>query len=169
MTAISVSMYNSPIGMTSITLHTRTKFMKCCAAEQTERCRWQHALLGSALSHTTLQCGTAVAITIVAAHRAPPIAACDPQPTTIQCCSSAPREPMPAAGRSTPSGSDAGHAAICSGKTAAALERPAIVFCALQRAPTLVEHRGIGATQPWNAGLNAEQPFVPCSVFRAKP
>ena len=71
---------------------------------------------------------------------------------------------MPAAGRSTPSGSDAGHAATCSGKTAAAaLERPAIVFFALQRAPTLVEHRGIGATEPWTAGLNAEQPV--CSMF----
>ena len=40
-----------------------------------------------------------------------------------------------------PPGTDAGQAAAGSGGTAAALARPAIVFCALQPAPTLVEHR----------------------------
>ena len=149
-TAISACMYNSPIGMTSITLHTRTKFMNCSAEHGKERCRWQHAMLSSALSHTTLQCGTATATTIVAAHHAPPIAACDQQPTMMQCCSSAPREPTPAASSSTPSGSDAGQAAACSGKTAATLERPAIAFSALHARPHLLEHRGAARRSHWN-------------------
>ena len=79
-------MYNSPIELISVTLHMRTKFMKSSAAEQTERYRWQHALLGSALCDTTLLCGTATATTSVAAHHAPAIAACDPQPTTTESC-----------------------------------------------------------------------------------
>ena len=82
-TAISVCMYNSPIGMTSITLHTRTKFMNCSAEHGKERCRWQHAMLSSALSHTTLQCGSLACYCLVGgrtcssrrASPAPPLAA----------------------------------------------------------------------------------------------
>ena len=43
-------------------------------------------MLGGALSHSALFCGTATAFAIVSTHRAPPIAACDPQPTTTESC-----------------------------------------------------------------------------------
>ena len=98
-------------------------------------------MLGGALFNAALLCSTATAIATESTHRAQPIAACDFQPTTTECCSRRLSRGNAGSRQKHPPGSDAGQAAAGSGGTAAALARPAIVFCALQRAPTLVEHR----------------------------
>ena len=57
-----------------------------------------------------------------------------------------------------PLSSDAGQAATCSGETAAALARPLIHFCALQRAPARVFH-AIGTRKPVERVGNARNVF----------
>ena len=144
-------MYNSPTETTSVTYTRVQKSWNSTAAEHNCPQLNTFSMLGSALFHAALLCGTATATATGTTHRAQPIAASDKLPTTSQCCSSAPREPMPAAGRSTLPGRLTGQAASCSGETAAALARPATVFCALQRAPTLVFHRRFSAKAPCSA------------------
>ena len=53
-----------------------------------------------------------------------------------------------------PLSSDAGQAATCSGETAAALARPLIHFCALQRAPALWNTAPAAPTSGWHAELD---------------
>ena len=117
-------------------------------------------MLGGALFHAALLCGTATVTATEPTHRAQPIAACDKQPTTTECCSRRLSRGNAGSRQKHPPGSDAGQAAAGSGGTAAALARPAIVFCALQRALTLVEHRASSREHM------ERQTFVPCSVFR---
>ena len=95
-------------------------------------------MLGGALFNAALLCSTATVIAMEPTHRAQPIAACHKQPTTTECCSRRLSRGNAGSRQKHPPGSDAGQAAAGSGGTAAALARPAI---ALQRAPTLVEHR----------------------------
>ena len=82
--------------------------------------------LEGALSHETLLCGKETATAIVATHYAPPMAACDPQPITIQCCIVGLLRGDAGSWQQHPPRRDAAQAATRSGEAASALARPAL-------------------------------------------
>ena len=91
-TATSVRMYNNLIEMISVTLHTSTNFMeqhgggiRVALQPAGGHARRRALSRGAPLRHGDCHSDQTT-------HRAPPIAACDPQPTTTECCSRRARE-----------------------------------------------------------------------------